>query len=90
MCRDDNCSRISRNQLDEEADEHVYVRGFDNKQVEDRVTCADMEEEGQCSRSGEVEGNYAPQSCNEGAGEDSGWEDEEEGGDGDRRRAAGV
>ena len=31
-----------------------------------------------------------PKSCNEGAGKDSGWEEKEEWGDGDRRRAQGF
>ena len=43
--------------------------------LEDRVNCADMEVKGRYSRSVEVSGHDAPTSCNEGAGEDSGWED---------------
>ena len=53
------------------------------------INCADMEGEGRCSICREVQGYYAPKSCYEGAGEDAGWEDKEECGDGDQRGAAG-
>ena len=70
MYRDDNCSGRSRSQLDEEAVECMYERGFNSKGLEDRVNCANMEGERRCSRSGKVQKNYAPKSCHEGAGED--------------------
>ena len=71
--------RKESEQLDEEVVEHMYERVFNSRGVQDRVNCANMEGEGRCSR--EIQGHYAPKSCNEGAGVDSGWEDKEECGD---------
>ena len=58
MYRNDNCSRRSWSQLDEEAVESMYERGFNSGVVENRVNCTDVEGEGRCSRSGEVQGHY--------------------------------
>ena len=43
MYRDDNCGRRSQSQLDEEAVEYMYDRGFIFRGVEDRVNWADGE-----------------------------------------------
>ena len=59
----------------------MYEREFNSRGLESSGNCVDMEDEGKCSRSGEVHRNCTPKSCHESTEEDSGWEGKEERGD---------